>query len=118
LKTTMKMEALKCQTADGVMKELMIYVLVYNMVRAAMMLAAERQGVADANRVSFIDALRWLCSVLAAHPKGSMPELIINPSREGRCCPRVMKRRKKEYDLMNKPRSQYAEPAAEKEVKD
>jgi len=118
LKTTMKMEALKCQTADGVMKELMIYVLVYNMVRAAMMLAAERQGIADVNRVSFIDALRWLCSVLAAHPRGSMPELIINPSREGRCCPRVMKRRKKEYDLMNKPRSQYAEPAAEKEVKD
>jgi len=118
LKTTMKMESLKCQTADGVMKELMIYVLVYNMVRAAMMLAAERQGIADVNRVSFIDALRWLCSVLAAHPKGSMPQLIINPSRQGRWCPRVIKRRKKEYDMMNKPRSQYAEPAAEKEVKD
>ena len=118
LKTTMGMEQLKCQTPDGVMKELMIFVLVYNMVRAAMVLAAERQGIADANRVSFIDALRWLCSVLASHPKRAMPELVVNPKRKGRWCPRVLKRRPKEYDRMNKPRSQYTEPTAENEVKD
>ena len=38
------------QSVEGVLKELMIYVLVYNLVRAAMTAAAARQRVADANR--------------------------------------------------------------------
>lgn len=118
LKTTMGMEQLKCQTPDGVMKELMIFALVYNMVRTAMVLAAERQRIADVNRVSFIDALRWLCSMMAFHPNGPMPELVVNPKRTGRWCPRVLKRRPKEYDRMNKPRSQYTEPTVESGVKD
>jgi hypothetical protein len=88
------------------------------MVRTAMVLAAERQRIADVNRVSFIDALRWLCSMMVFHPKGPMPELVVNPKRTGRWCPRVLKRRPKEYDRMNKPRSQYTEPGVEKEVKD
>jgi hypothetical protein len=118
LKTTMGMEHLKCQTIDGVMKELMVFALVYNLVRGVMVMAAAHQGVADANRVSFIDALRWLCTRLAAKPTGAMPELIVNPSRPGRWCPRVKKRRMKEYDLMIKPRSAYAEPVAGDEVED
>jgi hypothetical protein len=116
MKTTMKMDQLKCQTADGVMKELMVYVLVYNLVRAAMTLAAERQQVADANRISFIDALRYLRSLLTAHPTGPMPALIVNPPRPGRWCPRVLKRRPKEYDRMNKPRSEYVEPTMDDAV--
>ena len=117
MKSTMKMDQLKCQTPDGVMKELMVYVLVYNMVRAAMTLAAERQRVADANRVSFIDALRCLRSLLTARPRGTMPALIVNPPRPGRWCPRVLKRRPKEYDRMNKPRSEYVEPEMENAVR-
>ena len=118
LKTTMKMEHLKCKTVDGVLKELMIYVLVYNLVRAAMTLAAERQGAVDANRMSFIDALRWLCSMLAPGKDGPMPDLIVNPNRPGRWCPRVKKKRMKEYDLMIKPRAQYAEPSKPATVMD
>jgi hypothetical protein len=112
LKTTMKMEHLKCQTPEGVVKELMIFALVYNLVRAAMAQAAQRQAVADANRISFIDALRWLRSLLTVVPTGPTPELIVNPIRPDRYHPRVKKRRMKEYDLMNKPRSEYAQPAA------
>jgi hypothetical protein len=112
LKTTMGMEHLKCKSVDGVLKELMVFVLVYNLVRAAMASAATRQGVADANRMSFIDALRWLCAVLAAAPRPTPPDLIVNQPRPGRSCPRVKKRRMKEYDLMNKPRAHYAQPAA------
>jgi hypothetical protein len=111
LKTTMKMEHLKCQSSDGVIKELMVFALVYNLVRAAMALAARRQAVHDANRISFIDALRWLRSLLRVVRTGPMPELIVNPIRPGRHQPRVKKRRMKEYDLMNKPRSEYSEPA-------
>ena len=117
LKTTMKMEHLKCQSVDGVLKELMVFVLVYNLVRATMVLAAERQDVADANRISFVDALRWLCAMLTTHPGADVPELNVNRSRPGRWHPRVKKRRMKEYDLMNKPRSQYAEPSANEEVR-
>jgi hypothetical protein len=37
-------------------------------------------------------------------------ELIINPLRPGRCEPRVIRRRMKEYDLMTKPRDDYKTP--------
>lgn len=112
LKTTLKMEQLKCQTPDGVTKELMIFALVYNLVRAAMAQAAQRQGIDDANRLSFIDTLRWLRRLLTLAPTPTVPELIVNPVRRDRYHPRVKKRRMKEYDLMNKPRSQYPQPAA------
>jgi hypothetical protein len=112
LKTTMKMDHLKCKTADGVMRELMIFVLVYNLVRAAMAAAAERQGIPDANRVSFIDALRSLCRW---HGRAT-PDLIINPTRPGRWAARVQKRRMKSYDLMTRPRHAYAEPTPVEEV--
>ena len=35
LKQTMKMDVLKCMTVDGVLKELTMYALAYNLVRAA-----------------------------------------------------------------------------------
>src|ERR1051325_5423850 len=36
LKTHMKMNVLKCKTVEGVLKELAVYLLVYNLVRLAM----------------------------------------------------------------------------------
>jgi len=115
LKTTMKMDRLKCKSADGVIKELMIFVLVYNLIRAAMVLAAARQGV-DPNRVSFIDALRLLCSRCRPPATGGPIDLIVNPLRPGRWHPRVLKRRIKPYDLLNRPRHEYAEPSPVEEV--
>jgi hypothetical protein len=56
LKQTMKMDVLHCETVDGVLKELTVFALVYNLVRAVMCVAAERQGVA-VDRISFADAL-------------------------------------------------------------
>ena len=61
LKQTMKMDVLKCMTVDGVLKELTMYALAYNLVRVTMCQAAGRQGV-EADRVSFIDA-RGGCAV-------------------------------------------------------
>ena len=115
LKTTMKMDQLKCKTVEGAIKELMIFVLVYNVVRAAMVMAVEHQGV-DPNRISFIDTLRRLRSFFQAPAVQGPIDLKVNPVRPGRCCPRVIKRRIKPYDLMNRPRGEYAEPAPEKEV--
>lgn len=56
LKQTMKMDVLPCETVNGVLKELTVFALVYNLVRAVMCAAAERQGVA-VERISFADAL-------------------------------------------------------------
>lgn len=100
LKQTMKMDVLKCKTVDGVLKELAVFVLVYNLVRLVMLRASRRQRVA-LDRISFIDALRWLCD---ARDTKALIDLIVNPKRPGRVEPRVIKRRMKEYDLMKKPR--------------
>jgi hypothetical protein len=56
LKQTMKMDILHCETVDGVLKELTVFALVYNLVRAVMHAAAVRQEVA-VDRISFADAL-------------------------------------------------------------
>lgn len=101
LKTAMKMDVLKCKAVDGVLKELTVYAIVYNLVRLVMAEAARRQGV-DVERVSFVDALRWLSQ---ARPGDELPELVVNPERPGRYEPRVRKRRPKQYPLMRKPRS-------------
>ena len=69
LKTTLKMRKLKSKSPEGVMKELAIYCLVYNMVRAVTTAAGLRQKV-EPERISFIDALRWL---LLAEPGGRFP---------------------------------------------
>ena len=113
----MKMEHLKCKTPDGVLKELMIFVLVYNLVRAAMAIAAERQG-AEANRVSFIDALRWLrsqCTAPKRRPRDEI-DLVVNSPRPGRWHPRLLKRRIKGYDMLNKPRRAYTQDEPEQGV--
>jgi hypothetical protein len=102
LKTTMKMDVLRCKSEQGVRKELAVFCLVYNLVRVVMLEAAARQDVAVA-RVSFADALRW---VRHARPGDALPDLAVNPHRPDRAEPRCKKRRAKQYDLMNKPRAQ------------
>ena len=102
LKTTLKMRKLKSKTEDGVRKELAAYCLVYNLVHAAMTEAAGRQGVTP-DRVSFIDAVRWL---LSAAPGEQLPPLVVNPSRPGRHEPRVVKDREDTYTKMTRPRAQ------------
>jgi Transposase DDE domain len=99
LKTTMGMEKLHCKSVDGVLKELWIFALVYNLVRMVMLEASRRQGVTP-DRISFIDALRWLA---LARP-GALPALVVNPLRPNRIEPRVVKRRPKSHKLMMHPR--------------
>jgi hypothetical protein len=103
LKTTLRMRRVKSQTPDGVRKELAVYCLVYNLVRAVMVRAAERQGTTP-DRVSFVDALRWLVS--AAGVGQDVPPLVINPRREGRDEPRVIKHLRDDYRKMTLPRPQ------------
>ncbi len=108
VKTTMKMDVLKCKTVDGVLRELHVFALIYNLVRQVMVEAALRQNVPP-TRVSFIDALRWLKS---AQPGDELSKLVVNPDRPDRYEPRVRKRRPKKYKLMKKPRWQLKQELA------
>ncbi len=101
LKQTLGMDVLRCETWRGVWKELLVFVLVYNLVRRVMVEAARQQDV-EPERISFADAWRWLREARCGE---ELPPLRVNPCRPGRVEPRVKKRRPKPYDLMNKPRS-------------
>jgi hypothetical protein len=100
LKITMKMDVLHCKTVLGVLKELTVFTLIYNLVRLVMLQSATHQQV-DIERISFIDALRWLSA-----PESGVPleELFVNLWRPNRVEPRVQKRRPKKYPFMTKPR--------------
>jgi hypothetical protein len=100
LKTTMKMDVLHCKTVLGVLKELTVFTLIYNLVRLVILQSAKHQQV-DVERISFIDALRWLG---APNSGVALEALFVNPSRPNRVEPRVQKRRPKKYPFMTKPR--------------
>jgi hypothetical protein len=102
LKQTLGMDVLRCGTWRGVWKELLVFVIVYNLVRRVMVEAARQQAVAP-DRISFADALRWLREAKRGE---ALPRLKVNPERPGRVEPRVQKRRPKQYKLMNEPRSE------------
>src|SRR5580700_3955275 len=102
LKTTLGLDVLRSQTVPGVIKELLAFVIIYNLVRRLMYQAAQRQRV-QPSRISFIDAWRWLRH---ARPHDPLPILKVNPERPGRVEPRVRKRRPKPFPLMTRPRAQ------------
>ena len=101
LKITLKMDVLKCKTESGVLKELAVFALVYNLVRSVASEASKARGVA-ADRVSVTDAVRWL---VGAEGGQDLSVILILPVRKGRIEPRVRKRRPKQYPLMKKPRT-------------
>ena len=102
LKITMGMDVLHCETVDGVIKEMYVFALIYNLVRLVMLEAAQRQQV-FVDRISFVDALRWLQQ---AKPDTPLTPLALNPKRPNRNEPRLRKRRPKQYPLMTKPRAE------------
>lgn len=103
LKTTLKMDRLKCQSEEGALKELAVFCLAYNLIHAVMIKAAARQGTTP-DRISFVDALRWL---LNAEPGEELVDLVINPVRTGRFHPRVIKRGRPSFPKMTRARHKY-----------
>jgi hypothetical protein len=101
IKITMKMDVLRCETVEGVLKELAVFALAYNLIRSAMVESARLQEVSP-DRVSLVDTVRWLIGVEEADAS----VLVVNPERRGRVEPRVVKRRPKQYMRMTKPRAE------------
>lgn len=122
LKTTLGMEVLRCKTPDMVEKELLAYLIAHNLVRCIMAEAAGRYEVA-LERVSFkgtIDAVRQYSAAIAQARNQKMrrqlwEDLLLNlardlvPLRPNRQEPRALKRRPKQFPLLNKPRRQFKE---------
>jgi hypothetical protein len=102
LKTTMPMDVLHGQTVPGVLKELTVLAIVDNLVRMVMWHSTMLQHI-NVERISFLDALRWLG---APHTGMSLMALIVNPKRPHRVEPRVKKRRPKSFPLMITPRQE------------
>jgi hypothetical protein len=110
LKTTMGMEVMHCKRVDGVLKELCVFAIAYNLVRLTMLEASRRQHV-PLERISFVDGLRWLRDT----PLGELlTDLLVNPARPNRLEPRARKRRPKEYDLLRRPRQELRKQLARK----
>ncbi|WP_406698426.1 hypothetical protein V5E97_06110 [Singulisphaera sp. Ch08] len=101
LKIIMETDVMQCKTVDGVLKELAMFALAYNLVRSVMGESARLQGV-DPDRIGLMDTVRWLIGI----EDGDVSGLVVNPSRRGRVEPRVKKRRGKQYMCMIKPRSE------------
>jgi hypothetical protein len=100
LKTTLGMNVLRCRSEAGVRREIAIFALVYNLVRAVMAEAGRRQEV-SAERISFVDVLRWLATRPGDHP---LPTFVVNPIRPDRIEPRSKKRRGNNFPHMIRPR--------------
>ena len=109
----MQMDVLHCKTVPGVLKELTNFAIVYNLVRMVMRHSDMLQHLA-VERISFVDALRWLGAPSPEIPLGA---LIVNPTRPHRLEPRIKKRRPKSFPLMIKPRQELRQQLAQQALR-
>jgi hypothetical protein len=117
LKTTLKMDVLRCKSVDAVRKEILMHLLAYNLIRALLWQASEAHG-RPLHRLSFAGAVQrlqvmapylWLFAGTrrATHLYAILLEWIARdmlPYRPDRIEPRAVKRRPKPYDQLNRPR--------------
>jgi hypothetical protein len=117
LKTSMGMEVLRCKSPKLVHKELEMFFIAYNLIRALMVEASALYDV-PMERLSFkgtVDSVRQFSIAIAqARSRKKQKQLIAHlleiiardqlPHRPGRREPRAVKRRPKPYQLLNRPR--------------
>ena len=118
IKTTLGMELLRTKTPEMAKKEVLIYMLAYNLIRSLIWTAQQIYHI-DIQRISFKGTVQHLASLapylaIAGHVDyARLYEDLIHwvadekvPDRPDRIEPRVLKRRPKPYPLMTQPRSQ------------
>jgi hypothetical protein len=123
IKITMGMDILRCKTPDMVHKELTMYIIAYNLLRA-LLLQSRRMMRLQTDRLSFkatLVIMRQTISFLSLRIRtrqiaNRLPKAVlliiakyIVPDRPNRQEPRARKRRAKNYQLLNKPRSLFRE---------
>ena len=118
IKTTLGMELLRTKTPEMAKKEVLIYMLAYNLIRSLIWAAKQIYHI-DIQRISFKGTVQHLSSlapylaIAGQFDYSRLYEELIHwvadekvPDRPGRIEPRVLKRRPKPYPLMTQPRSQ------------
>jgi len=122
IKTTLGMEALRCQSPAMARKEVLAFFIAHNLARCVMAEAAQFHE-ANLERLSFkgtLDALRQYSSAIAAARNQKLrrqlwQDLLLNlvrdqlPLRPHRSEPRAVKRRPKPFPLLNQPRRKFKE---------
>jgi hypothetical protein len=116
LKSTMKMDVLRCKTPAMVEKEIWVYLLAYNLLRTVMAVAASENDV-EPRAISFQGAKQALLAFApkleAARPeqRAGLVEALLKAvayhrvgHRPGRWEPRARKRRPKPSKRLNQPR--------------
>lgn len=112
LKCTLKMKKISAQSIKGVQKEVMAFILLYNLIRKVMQEAAKRQGVPP-DRISFTDAMQWL---LYAPPGSELPDLVVNPKRKRATQPRRVKKGRHRFPQLNQSRAASCKPRCEAKI--
>jgi hypothetical protein len=122
IKTSMGMEVLRCKSPAMVHKELEMFLIAYNLIRALMAEASAIYEVA-LDRISFkgtVDATRqFSIAIVQARSKKKQRQLINEliavlardevPARPGRREPRAIKRRPKPFSLLTEHRHRFKE---------
>jgi transposase len=109
LKRTLKLHMISAKTIAGVQKEVLAYILLYNLIRSIMNRAAKAQQV-PADRISFTDAMRWLLHHVAG---AALPKLVVNPVSERKTQPRRVKNARHRYPGLNQSRAESCMPRCE-----
>jgi hypothetical protein len=117
IKSTMKMDVLRCKTPEMVRKEIWAHLLAYNLLRTVMAVAAAKSGI-EPRQVSFKGAKQAVTAfapkIEAARPKnrpGLIDDLLAVVAyrrvgdRPGRWEPRARKRRPKPAARLTQPRA-------------
>lgn len=106
LKRTLGMAKLSAKSLLGVRKEILAFILLYNLIQRVAQQAAIQQQV-DADRISFVDALRWL---LWSSPGEPIAKLKVNTRRVRRAPPRRLKNARHRFPQLNGPREELSKP--------
>jgi Transposase DDE domain len=119
LKQTLQMDVLRCKTPELVRKEIWTHILAYNLIRTIMAQAATKHGI-EPRSISFKGAVQTLeafqpAIALRGHRDSTLRRRLYQQlldalavhrvaDRLDRYEPRRLKRRKKRYDFLMKPR--------------
>ena len=123
IKISLGMDELRCKTPEMVHKELQLFLIAYNLIRAFMFQTAQTHAV-PLDRISFkgtLSTLRTWAPHFLPHPTpaSQSPDIFqlllsylaqdLLPQRPNRTEPRVKKRRPKNYPRLTSPRHEFKE---------
>ena len=119
IKTSQNMDLLRCQSPAMVARELLMHIIAYNIVRLLLVQAGKRRPAGQPGRISFKGTLNrvnlWQGTLWGSFSRRQTRERyeqllndiandVVRP-RPHRYEPRVLKRRRDTFSLMNQPRS-------------